>query len=373
MSQRETPAPGTPKYSHSAPSSREFHPTSPDEAAEIDASHAAPDLLFQQRCADLVDCVLLLPISIHSQRGNDAGASSAYTNSHDGLLRFDRASAPIKPRGAAIDLESIVRSARKRHLDQTYASLFSPDTPIATSLAAVRDIRPEYGHIERVTILETRTEERSGLSIDAFAIPDPVAPSQSIHPNPHPPDTLSITSRPSCLMLNQATTTFLPHGLNGSTNLELSPVESGSAPRITWCDGVLMDEQDLQDGQYAADGQMRVYDCLWDMTPCTLSVGGDRLRMARHLQVWHDVRAGDGGQMTCLWDKCGKRVNKKSIARHITNVHLGLRSIRTTCGNNTSPNDTWQRHRDLKTEAYSHIRKPGRHWYFQTDLISRHK
>ncbi|KAH7914923.1 hypothetical protein BJ138DRAFT_1142945 [Hygrophoropsis aurantiaca] len=167
-----------------------------------------------------------------------------------------------------------------------------------------------------------------------------------------------------------------------------------SPTHTAWCDGVMLDKDDLEDAQKSVrtDGHtMNVYQCLWDLegSPCGLHVESDRSQMGRHLQRWHNisrtgsdtrVRAANGStspnpenhhlrtasscnsdsecesgteapanQITCLWAGCGKKLGWESVARHIGSSHLGTKWVCSRCNAALSREDAWQRHVQPRT------------------------
>ncbi|KAG6332934.1 hypothetical protein ID866_6150 [Astraeus odoratus] len=50
--------------------------------------------------------------------------------------------------------------------------------------------------------------------------------------------------------------------------------------------------------------------------------------------------------MTCNWSACGLQMNKESIVRHVTEIHLEYRFDCGTCGYTYSHRDELNRHQE---------------------------
>ncbi|KAH7928724.1 hypothetical protein BV22DRAFT_189352 [Leucogyrophana mollusca] len=109
---------------------------------------------------------------------------------------------------------------------------------------------------------------------------------------------------------------------------------------------IAMAREDLEYGRYAAEGQLHVYRCGWDEagSPCHLWVEGEKQQIGQHLHGWHNTRTGHRQEVTCLWDGCGRRMRKGSLARHIVTKHLMKKLLCSNCGVELAREDSWQRH-----------------------------
>ncbi|KAH7926530.1 hypothetical protein BV22DRAFT_1046012 [Leucogyrophana mollusca] len=175
----------------------------------------------------------------------------------------------------------------------------------------------------------------SSVPMGAHNLSPPFPPSPNALPFPRQ----AAPARPSqSTDLTTSNTVALGHDISSSE-------ARGPSPETVWCDGVKLDKDDFEDRKNGG-GQMHVYQCRWSIRhlPCGLHVEGDRSSMNRHLQRWHGVRVNDKDETPCLWDECGKTMQKESIARHIGSQHLNAMGMCSNCGTTLSRKDAWQRH-----------------------------
>ncbi|KAG6329753.1 hypothetical protein ID866_9336 [Astraeus odoratus] len=79
--------------------------------------------------------------------------------------------------------------------------------------------------------------------------------------------------------------------------------------------------------------EQRPYLCGWvcgDGVVCNQPVPGEQF--PAHLREQHEVVGGDKTKMTCNWYGCESKMNKESVARHVSETHLGFRFNCHICG-----------------------------------------
>ncbi|KAH7918989.1 hypothetical protein BV22DRAFT_1041306 [Leucogyrophana mollusca] len=59
-------------------------------------------------------------------------------------------------------------------------------------------------------------------------------------------------------------------------------------------------------------------------SPCHKSIIANRLDVARHLRLYHNVKR-NSSRVTCLWDGCMKEIRADSLSRHIVNRHMNAK------------------------------------------------
>ncbi|KAH7923069.1 hypothetical protein BV22DRAFT_608207 [Leucogyrophana mollusca] len=66
--------------------------------------------------------------------------------------------------------------------------------------------------------------------------------------------------------------------------------------------------------------------CQFDhnVSACHTSIIADRLSVARHLRLYHNVKI-NSSRVTCLWEGCTKEIRADSLSRHIVNRHMKTR------------------------------------------------
>ncbi|KIM56016.1 hypothetical protein SCLCIDRAFT_272391 [Scleroderma citrinum Foug A] len=108
-------------------------------------------------------------------------------------------------------------------------------------------------------------------------------------------------------------------------------------------------EQDIQQlVDYAAQDP---HTCAWVVgdTYCGLPVLGHMF--PTHLRDYHGISGNDRTPFYCQWVGCGALMNKESINRHVTEMHLQTRHICPVCGENFSRRYTLNSHMRSKHDT----------------------
>ena len=100
--------------------------------------------------------------------------------------------------------------------------------------------------------------------------------------------------------------------------------------------------QDMQ--QLIDNAAQDPHTCAWVVgnTFCGLPVF--RHMFPTHLRDDHGITGNDKTQFYCRWVGCGVLMNKESISRHVTEMHLRTRHICRICGKNFSRKHTLNSH-----------------------------
>lgn len=101
-------------------------------------------------------------------------------------------------------------------------------------------------------------------------------------------------------------------------------IQQPGSPRAYVADGLLVDEEDLKDGN-ANDDRIHVHACNREDSLCGLWVKADRRSIVRHGQRWHgDTRSGGDRSITCPWLGCNRQMQASAIPRHTLSAHFGV-------------------------------------------------
>jgi len=84
--------------------------------------------------------------------------------------------------------------------------------------------------------------------------------------------------------------------------------------------------------EYAARPvEQQPYICGWVISgmTCNMPIIGNMFSV--HLRDQHGVIGGSKVKVRCEWTKCGMEMNKESIVRHVTEMHLEYKFICNIC------------------------------------------
>lgn len=143
-----------------------------------------------------------------------------------------------------------------------------------------------------------------------------------------PSTSSSITAQPPFLDDN-ATSSDVPFqdrqvSRNSEQSAHEHQIQRPGCPRAYMADGLLVDEEDLVNGN-TGDGCIHVHTCNRGDTLCGLWVKADRRSIMRHGQRWHgDVRSGGKISITCPWVGCNRQMRANGIPRHTLSAHFGV-------------------------------------------------
>ncbi|KAH7918991.1 hypothetical protein BV22DRAFT_1041307 [Leucogyrophana mollusca] len=84
------------------------------------------------------------------------------------------------------------------------------------------------------------------------------------------------------------------------------------------------------------------FDC--NGSPCHTSVIANRLDVARHLRLYHNIKR-NSSRVSCLWDGCMKEIRADSLSRHIVNCHMNATLGCPRCFKMLSSVSSLRRHR----------------------------
>ncbi|KAG2356345.1 hypothetical protein BDR07DRAFT_1423629 [Suillus spraguei] len=105
-------------------------------------------------------------------------------------------------------------------------------------------------------------------------------------------------------------------------------IQRPGCPRAYVTDGLLVDEEDLINGNTTYDGCIHVHECNRGDSLCGLWVKADRRSIMRHGQRWHgDAQSGGDISTTCPWLGCNRPMRANGIPRHTLSAHFGVTSI----------------------------------------------
>lgn len=123
-------------------------------------------------------------------------------------------------------------------------------------------------------------------------------------------------------------------------------IQQPGCPRAYVADGLLVDEEDLRDGDN--DGCIHVHACNRGDSLCGLWVKADRRSIMRHGQRWHgDARSGGDRSITCPWLGCSRQMRASAIPRHTLSAHFGV----TWVCRGTGCSKVFNRHDSFKAHA----------------------
>lgn len=105
--------------------------------------------------------------------------------------------------------------------------------------------------------------------------------------------------------------------------------------------------------------EQRPYRCGWldaENVPCGLPVYGEQFSV--HLRECHQVSGHDKSRLRCDWVGCGLVMNKESVVRHVTEMHLEFKHTCPICREVFSRKSTLHSHvakkhaQDLECQHY---------------------
>ncbi|KAG2076292.1 hypothetical protein BDR04DRAFT_1090293 [Suillus decipiens] len=124
-------------------------------------------------------------------------------------------------------------------------------------------------------------------------------------------------------------------------------IQQPGHPRAYVVDGLLVDEEDLVDGN-SNNGFIHVHACNRGDSLCGLWVKADRRSIIRHGQRRHgDARGGGDRSITCTWLGCDKQMRASDVPRHTLSAHFGVTWICRDVGCST----VFSRHDSFKAHA----------------------
>lgn len=110
------------------------------------------------------------------------------------------------------------------------------------------------------------------------------------------------------------------------------------------CNGIVLDEEDVKETRNINGGLVVTYLCRWMHSgrECGMHVMGDRIRLTRHIQRWHEAHGQR--QVPCRWDGCEKVMKRENVVRHIIVTHLKVKWCCSVCRIRLSRDDASARH-----------------------------